>query len=82
MKYLFSGTMKQDEFDQLFSMSGLGSESVKIALSNSLVKGYDDSTAMLHLTSQSNFSRDLNKLESLYIKIHKYNEVIGVRRVT
>ncbi len=80
MKYLFKGTMKQEEFEHLFSMSGLRSESVKVALSNSLVKGYDDSTAMLHLTNQSNFSRDLGKLESLYIKIQKYNEVIGVRR--
>lgn len=82
MKYLFAGQMKEDEFEHLFSMSGLRSESVKIALSNSLVKGYDDSTAMLHLTNQSNFSRDLGKLESLYIKIQKYNEAIGVRRIT
>jgi len=82
MRYLFPGTMKQDEFDQIMSMSGLRSESMRKAIKSYLVDGQEPETAILHCVTQSNFSRDLAKIEALFVSIIKYNEIIGVRRIT
>lgn len=83
MKYLFSGQMKQDEFTQLVLMSGLRSEGIINSLRGFLVLGLSEDMATLgNGVRQSNFSRDLKKLESVFANIQKYNEITGVKRIT
>lgn len=82
MKYLFAGTMKDDEYNQLIKMSGQTSGPMIDAMRNHLVKGYSASVAVVGTEMlQGNMSRDLKKLESLYADIQKYNEIVGVKRI-
>ena len=82
MKYLFAGHMNGAEFDQLISMSGLRSEGMIKSLMDYLVAGANEQVAILgNGVTQSNFSRDLKKLEKLFASIVKYNEIIGVTRI-
>jgi hypothetical protein len=83
MKYLFAGHMSDPEFDQLISMSGLRSEGMIKSLKLHLVNGWDERLAISgNGVTQSNFSRDLKKLEKLFASIVKYNEIIGVTRIS
>lgn len=83
MKYLFAGHMSKPEFDQLISMSGLRSEGMIKSLRDYLVAGANEQVAILgNGVTQSNFSRDLKKLEKLFASIVKYNEIIGVTRIS
>jgi len=83
MKYLFAGHMDDIEFDQLISMSGLRSDGMIKSLKLHLVNGWDERLAISgNGVTQSNFSRDLKKLENLSASIVKYNEIIGVTRIS
>lgn len=83
MKYLFAGHMDSAEFDQLVSMSGLRSDGMIKSLRLHLVNGMDERLAISgNGVTQSNFSRDLKKLENLFASIVKYNEIIGVTRIS
>lgn len=83
MKYLFAGHMDNAEFNQLISMSGLRSDGMIKSLKSYLVSGADEQLATLgNGVTQSNFSRDLKKLENLFASIVKYNEIIGVTRIS
>lgn len=83
MKYLFAGHMNGAEFDQLIAMSGLRSEGMIKSLRDYLVAGANEQVAILgNGVTQSNFSRDLKKLEKLFASIVKYNEIIGVTRIS
>lgn len=82
MKYLFKGMMKNEEFDQLISMSKFRSDGIISSLRNYLVKGQPEDMAIIgNEVKQPNFNRDLNKIESLYSGIVKYNEIIQVTRI-
>lgn len=82
MRYLFSGMMQLDEFEHLISMSGLRSEGMANSLRSHLVRGMSEVAATAgNDVTQSNFSRDRNKLEKLYGQIQKYNEIIQVTRI-
>lgn len=83
MKYLFKGMLGHDEFNHLYMMSSLRSDTINNALYHYLVVGLsEDIVCLQDGLSQSNFNRDLNKLEQLYSQIQKYNEIIGVVRIT
>tara|TARA_R110000765_G_scaffold85189_1_gene164386 strand:+ start:1386 stop:1637 length:252 start_codon:yes stop_codon:yes gene_type:complete len=83
MKYLFAGSMKNEEFDHIITMTGLRSEGMKTSLKSHLVNGASEALATIgNDVSQSNFSRDLRKVEKVFSDIVKYNEIIGVQRIT
>lgn len=82
MKHLFAGHMTTEEFEHIITMTSLRSEGMKTSLRSHLVNGASESLATVgNGVSQSNFSRDLRKVESVFSAIVKYNEIIGVQRI-
>lgn len=83
MRTLFSGLITTQEFNHLYSMSGLKSDDMYNVLYSHLVECQTPRIAIMSSgVSQSNFNRDLKKLERIYRQIQKYNEIIGVIRIT
>ena len=75
MKYLLAGNETEDSLNALFSLTRMSSEDMKKAMRLHLVKGLDKELAIsCSGVEQSNFSRDLKKLNTLVSKIYKFTD--------
>lgn len=73
---LLAGNETEESVEILLSLTKLSSESMKKALMYHLVNGAADTYACLAFSvTQSNFSRDLKKLNDVARKIDKYFEL-------
>lgn len=80
MKYLSQGLESNERFKLLLKLTSMRSKSMEKALRAHLVQGMSEATSCaFHNVTQSNFNRDLAKLEAVAAVVEQIKEIDWAR---